>query len=695
MTRFSLAISLIILFLGNTACARWGGSFQGIGKPSFKVSLKCENVRDIKKGFLIVHVNHKELTKDLESRTVNKYIENLDRARIYFTAQDVAKLKKDMKGVFEEVRLGRCDKILSARGFYKNKVRDRVNYAKKVLNPKSFKFDKSTSILLDPEKRGWAKDQKELEKLHRKYIQYQISNRLISDKKIDEALSLLTKSYDRGLKYLSKQSEADIYAGYLNAFSHSLDPHTGYFDAEQWEDFKISMSLQLQGIGATLRPEDGFTVVENLLKGGAAYKSNKVKPDDKIIAVGQYKNNKALEMVNVVDMELRDVVKKIRGEKGTKVQLKIMRKEKDKSKEFAITLVRDKVELEDQSAQIHYETRNINGVNRKIGIINLPSFYSSSKRDGRSCAQDVENLIVEAKQKKVEGLVLDLSNNGGGSLDDAVKLAGLFFGTGNVVKQSQKNKRLRPIPLKDVNPEVNWSGPLVLLTSRVSASASEILAGTLRDYDRAIIVGGDHTFGKGTVQQVIDLTDGLGAIKVTVGMFFTPSGYSTQHRGVNSHIVLPSELDEAEIGEDTMDYSLPPKKIASFISPGAFVKKGKGAWSKVKAKTIETLKKRSQERVQVSKDFIEILAENKKAATEKNKPLVLGDSFDDRKDRNAEYEKKRNMTDAQKMAEYKKRADIKEAINVVTDFVDITKNVSLKLAKNKKMPASVEPVKAQ
>lgn len=687
MLRVLVGLGLFSLIFTNSACAKWGGPL--LGSPSFKVDLKCENVRDIKKGFLIAHVNNKEMTPELESRTINKYIENLDRARIYFTAQDVARLKKDLSGVFAEIQKGKCTKILSARGFYKTRVRERVAFAKKILNPKKFKYDKTTAILLDPKKRGWAKNKKALEELQTRYIQYQISNRLISDKKIDEAIQLLTRSYDRGLKHLSNQSEADIYTGYLNAFSHSLDPHTGYFDAEQWEDFKISMSLQLQGIGATLTSEDGFTKVESLLKGGAAYKSEKVKAKDKIVAVGQFKDGKPQELVNVIDMELRNVVKQIRGPKGTKVRLKLMRKEKDKTKELVVTLVRDKVELEDQSAQITYHNNSINGVPRKIGVINLPSFYSSSAKNGRSCAQDVEKLIGEAKAKGVEGLVLDLSQNGGGSLDDAVKLAGLFFKTGNVVKQSQKNKRLRPIPLKDTNPEVNWSGPLVLLTSRVSASASEILAGTLKDYNRAVIVGGDHTYGKGTVQQVIELAQGLGALKVTVGMFFTPSGYSTQHRGVSSHIMLPSELDEAEIGEDTMDYSLPPKKIASFISPDAFVAKGKGAWSKVAEKTIGVLKSRSANRVSLSKDFKEIIDENKKMAAEKNQPLVLGESFEDRKDANDEFEKKRDMTDAQKLAEYKKRADVREAVNIVNDFIDITKNVSLKLAKNQKAPASV------
>jgi carboxyl-terminal processing protease len=234
--------------------------------------------------------------------------------------------------------------------------------------------------------------------------------------------------------------------------------------------------------------------------------------------------------------------------------------------------------------------------------------------------------------------------------------------------------------LKDTDSAVNWSGPLVILTSRISASASEILAGALKDYDRAVVVGADHTFGKGTVQQVIPLAPGLGALKVTIGMFFTPGGFSTQHRGVSSHIVFPSEFeaDEEEYGEKMLDYSLPPKQIDAFLSDGAYVKEGEGKWEKVDAKVVETLKKRSSERVVKDKEFNDIKQKIAKRKAE-SKEIVLEDSFKDLKERKSESDKKKNWTDAEKKADYLKRADVNEAINVAVDMVDVRNKIPLKV----------------
>ena len=674
MIRFAFLFTFFIIAPLFSAQAQWG-LFD-----SKKVSLKCENLRDIKKGFLIAHINMSKMSPALEEKTVKQHIENLDPMKIYFSAADIKKLTSDLKGIFTNVNKGKCDKIFAVQEFYKKKVKARVDYAKSRLN-KSFKFDKSVQIVLDPDKRGYAKNAKELKQLQEKYLHFQVSNRLITGKKAGEAVDLVRRSYDRGMRKVTKLSKEDVLSNYLNAFAHSLDPHTSYFSADVLEDFEIQMSLSLEGIGATLTLEDGFTVVDSLVKGGAADRSGLIQPKDKIIAVGQYKGKKPQELENVVEWELRDVVRKIRGEKGSKVQLKILRKAKGKMTNKLVTLVRDEIKLEDEAAQISYVKRENNGVKRKIGIINLPSFYADSKKGGRSSAADVKKLIKEAREKKVDGLVLDMSSNGGGSLSDAVELAGLFFRTGNVVKQSSKNPRLKPIPLKDVDRTVDWPGPLVVLTSRISASASEIVAGTLKDYERAVVVGGDHTFGKGSVQQVIPLAPGLGALKVTVGMFFTPGGFSTQHRGVESHIGFPSALDDKEIGEKTLDYSLPPKKITSFLSKGAYVTSGPDAWKKIDKKTIAKLKARSLKRIGKDKDFQEIVTEVKKAKAEESKPLIIGETLEERKDKNDEFEKKKNMTDKEELAEYLKRPDIRESVNILTDLIDVYGKVPLKIAK--------------
>ncbi len=659
--------------------------------PGKSTSLKCENLRDIKKGFLIAHINTSKLTPSLESRTIKQHLESFDPMKIYFSKADIDDLTKKMKNIFANIDKGKCDQLFSVQDFYVAKVKERVAFAQSKLK-KDFKFDKSVRIVLDPDKRGYAKDKAELEKLQEKYIHFQVSNRLVTGKKIKEAIELVSKSYDRGIRKLEKYKSDDVLVGYLNSFAHSLDPHTSYFSADALEDFEIQMSLSLEGIGATLTPEDGFTVVDSLVKGGAADRSGKIFPKDKIIAVGQFKNERPQAFENVVEWDLRDVVRLIRGKKGTKVRLKILRTQKGKTDHVTVTLVRDQVKLEDEAAQLTYLNKEVNGVRRKVGLINLPSFYASSKGD-RSSARDVKNLIKQAKAENVDGLILDMSQNGGGSLSDAVDLAGLFFKTGNVVKQSSKNPRLKPIPLQDEDEEVDWDGPLVVLISRVSASASEIVAGALKDYDRAIIVGADHTFGKGSVQQVIPLSPGLGALKVTVGMFFTPGGFSTQHRGVYSHVVLPSALDDKEIGEKTLPYSLPPKKIDKFISRSAFVSNGPGRWEKVQESTIKKLAKRSAVRVKTDKEFQEIIDEVKKAREEEEKGIVLGDSFDDRKDKKEEFDKKKSLSKKEEIAEYHKRPDVREAVNVLVDLIDVQGKVPLKLAKDtkKKAPASTKP----
>ncbi len=294
----------------------------------------------------------------------------------------------------------------------------------------------------------------------------------------------------------------------------------------------------------------------------------------------------------------------------------------------------------------------------------------------------MKRLITEAKKKGIDGLVLDLSTNGGGSLDDAVKIAGLFFKTGNVVKQSQSGGR-DALVLPDVDSTVNYQGPLVILTSRLSASASEIVSGTLKDYKRAVVVGGKQTFGKGSVQSVEPLPPGLGALKTTVGMFFTPGGYSTQHRGVYGDIAFPTAYLADEIGENSLDYSLPPKKIKSFLSSTAYVPSGKGVWSKVDKRLISSLKKKSLARIAKDKEFKEIVEERKKLE-KKSHAITVGEIISSKKEseekRDKDEDKKGIASKAKKREKYLKRADVLEAVNIMFDFVKV-KSGSRKLSK--------------
>lgn len=599
---------------------------------SARADLDCQFIYHISQGYLNQHISFDKESANLEQRTISQYVEKLDVSKIYLLQSDVDKIKSALARVFANIRNQNCKPLVDAQDILIQRVDERVNFAKEYLGP-SFKYDPKTEITLDPEKRVFPKDKKEADEFQKKYIQFQVSNYIATKISVNEARANVLKSYERVQKRIKAIAKDDIYANYLDAFARSLDPHSSFFSRDVLEDFEISMKLSLEGIGATLTSQDGFTVVDQLIPGGAAQLSGKVKPKDKITAVGQGDKG---AMENVIDMDLRDVVKKIRGEKGTKVRLLILRK--SEKAPITVTLVRNQIRLEDEAASITYLDREVNGEKKKIGLLNLPSFYSGSRKGERSSADDVKKILKEAKEKKVDALVLDLSFNGGGSLEDAVKISGLFFKTGNVVKQSSRDPSRSEIELRDEDSAVDYSGPLVILTSRISASASEIVAGTLKDYRRAVVVGGDHTFGKGSVQSVIPLPRKLGALKVTVGMFFTPGGNSTQHRGVDSDVVFPSLYSTDEIGEKTLDYSLPPKRLKSFISNEAFVNSGEDAWKPIAASIIDRLKETSKNRIENSKEFKKIAEDIKKNET-RGKTIVIADLMKEREDREKEKDK--------------------------------------------------------
>jgi carboxyl-terminal processing protease len=663
---------------------------------SSQALLTCKNVDKIQRVFLSQHIKFKDPNPELEDRTVEQYVKHLDAAKIYLLEPDIVEIKKDMKGVFEQLANENCTALDKVQELYLKRVQERAEYAKKALAEKKFKFDPKTELALDPETRQFPKTKAESDAFHQKYLQFQISNYVATGMKQAEAQEHVVRNYERVVKRVKDTTKEDIYSGYLDSFGRALDPHSSYFSLESLEDFEIQMSLSLEGIGATLSSQDGFTTIEQLIDGGSAKASGHLKPQDKIVAVGQIASKGEVgEMENVVEMDLRDVVRKIRGPKGTKVRLQILRKKADGVAErFTVDLTRDKIKLEDDAASITYIDRDVNGEKKKIAVLNLPSFYADAKRGGRSSASDVKALLKKANAEGADSLVLDLSQNGGGSLDDAVKLAGLFFKVGNVVKQSSRDPAQGELALDDRDPAVDWAGPLVVLTSRISASASEIVAGTLKDYQRAVIVGGDQTFGKGSVQSVVPLPTGLGAVKVTVGMFFTPGGYSTQWRGVEGDVVWPGAYATDDVGEKHLDYSLPAAQIKPFLSPDAYVTSGSGAWKKIEGPVVAQLKSRSQVRVAKNSEFTKIAEELKKSKDkEKNKVIKLAESLKDSEKKKGEENKKKDMNKAEKLTDYTKRADIQEAVNVAADLLALERGVVL-TENTVKLPTAEEKKKA-
>lgn len=637
-------------------------------KKRFGSELSCVHVPSIEEAYLNYHIIFSQKTPELEKRVIDQFLKNQDNLKIYLTLEDTQKIRTFMKGLFEKTKKVDCQFLTDTQNLLLKKVKDRIQFVKATLG-NSYKLDKTVSFVYDPDKREWAKTDKELETYLKEYIHFQVATYLAMDMTLKVAKTKVIKNYERALKRLSEKKEDDLIVGYLDAYARSLDPHTSFFSKDYLTDFEIQMSLELEGIGATLSSQDGFTVVEQLVPGGAAALSKQIDPQDKIIAVAQSKSGK---FEDVIDMDLSDVVKKIRGKAGTQVRLKILRKSGEKTKRVEVTLTRAKVNLEDEAASITYIEKTLNGEKKKIGIINLPSFYADARRNGRSSAEDVKKLLKDARTHGASGLVLDLSTNGGGSLNDAVELAGLFFKTGNVVKQSSKSKGKEEITLSDTDPAVDWSGPLVVLTSRISASASEIVSGTLKDYKRAIIVGGDHTFGKGSVQQVVPINGNLGALKVTVGMFYIPGGKSTQHGGVEGDIVLPGVFSNDEMGEKTLDYSLPPSTLAPFISKSAYVTEGPDQWLPIRTEWIKPLQEKSKKRVEASKEFQKIIADVEKAK-KRGKLMKVSDILSDKseKEKRDKQKAKRTMNKNEKMAEYLKRPDIEEASAVLVDLMEL------------------------
>ena len=654
--------------------------------------LECRHVAPILKSYLQRHVNYSTASTNLEKRTVDQFVKKLDSAKLYLLKKDIAKIKSLMTKVFAKTSSKDCAAIEKTQKLVKKRLAERVAFAKQLLGPK-FKYNKNTSLFLDPDKRKRPTTKKQAQDFLKRYIQFQISNYLATDEPLEKAKELVIRSYERNQRRMANLKLDDLYAVFIDSFAHALDPHSSYFSRDALKDFEIQMSLSLEGIGASLSSRDGFTVIEQLIAGGAAYKSGKLKPKDKIVAVGQGEKGK---FENVIEMDLKEVVKKIRGKKGSLVRLTVTRKSGGTTKRFIVKLVRDKISLEDDAASVTYQTKKMGLKTHKVALITLPSFYADSRGTGRTASKDIKKLLKQVKKEKADAVVFDLSTNGGGSLDDAVRVAGLFFAKGNVVKQSYRDPNRPEVALSDSDATVDYNGPLVILTSPISASASEIVSGTLKEYRRAVIVGSKHTFGKGTVQSVEPLMGGkLGAIKTTVGMFFTAGGKSTQLHGVVSDISFPSIYDSSEIGEKTLDYSLPPKTIKPFLSAEAYVPEGPGAWDMVSRSMIRQLKKQSKKRVAANKDFKKIVEDLNKAKKKQNKKIVLSELMKTREDVKKEQKEKgedpdKVLTAEEKKEKYLERAEIQEAIGIAFDMADLLKHRKIKMGENRrvKKPAS-------
>jgi len=579
--------------------------------PSFTqgANLECGYIPKIIELFLKNHYQYHKLSDELKSRTTDQLIKRMDPSKTVLLESDLPQLKEQLVKAFDSANSGDCNPLNSTKDLWQSRAAESEKIVKEIL-ANNYQLNEQTELILDSKKRNFPKNINEKTALLRKMVDFQIANLLISKVSLSEAKKQLGHRYELVTKRIKEQKPTETISYFIDSFSSSLDPHSNFMGPDEMEDFQIQMRLSLEGIGAVLRYQDGFTVIESLVKGGSADRANILKSKDKIIAVAQEFG----QPVSTIDMDLRDVVKLIRGKKGSKVTLTILRQGKE-TKTFQTTLVRDKIALVDQRAKISYTKETVEGKNYKIGVIELPSFYGTGTKGTPSSSEDIETLLKQANESKVDGIVLNLSRNGGGLLEEAVKIAGLFIQKGGSV--ATKNTASQIDILRDEESRIVYRGPLTVLISRISASASEILAGALKNYKRAIIVGGDHTFGKGSVQSLSDLPAGLGGMKVTTAMFFIPEGKSTQLLGVSSDIVLPSLLNNDDIGEKVLEYALSPQTIASFVSPEANSSNSSLHWNPVTEDQISRLIKKSTDRVSKEPKFIELQKRIEKSKKDK------------------------------------------------------------------------------
>jgi len=513
--------------------------------------------REIFTQLATTHYSSQLIDDQLSQTYLNTYIDRLDASKRFFLATDIDEFQQWLYKLDDLAKRG----DVSAGFYIFNRLRERATQrlqsSIKLLQNKQHKFDFTIdeSILLEPDEREWFKNVKEADDFWRKAMKDSMIRLMLSGKKQQEARDLLIKRYKALLNQYIQRNSKDVFQQYVNAFASLYDPHSSYFTPRSSENFQINMSLSLEGIGAQLTTADEFTEVVDIISGGPADIQGILKPKDKIIGVGQGDE----EIVDVIGWRIDDVVDLIRGEKGSVVRLQI---DTGKSNNKIISIVRDTVKLEEQSAQS--KTFNINNASKdyRIGVIEIPTFYmdfeAARKRDPnyRSTSRDVRKLLKELKEQAVDGIVLDLRNNGGGSLYEATALTDLFIDYGPVVQIRDAKKNIsRDQRAKRV---AYYDGPLIVLINRLSASASEIFAGAIQDYGRGLIVG-SQSYGKGTVQAMSELSSGL--LKLTVSKFYRVSGGSTQHRGIIPDITYPSMFDSNEIGESHLDSPLPWDQI--------------------------------------------------------------------------------------------------------------------------------------
>ncbi len=608
---------------------------------------------------------------------MDQYLDALDPSHLYFIQTDLDEFSKWRK-TLEDDLLDRGDLTAANEIFARllERIDQQLDYVTNALKTEEFTFTGNEMYALDRKKMARPADLDAAKQAWHDRLRYEYLQEKLNKQKPEEIVKVLTRRYSRLGHALHAYDKDDVLEVFLLALAHSYDPHSDYFGKSSYDNFNISMKLSLVGIGAQLQSEDGYCKIVELIPGGPAIKSAKLKPGDRVVAVAQGDK----EPVDVVDMKLDKIVDLIRGQKGTEVRLTILPSDAtDPSTRRVVKLMRDEIKLEESEAKARLiEQPDGKGKMQRLGVIDLPSFYASTDNDGhvlKSTTADVAKLLRKLKAEKVDGIILDLRRNGGGSLDEAIRLTGLFIKQGPVVQVRDSDGKIQVD--RDPDPTVLYDGPMIVLISKFSASASEILAGALQDYDRAAIVGDSSTFGKGTVQTVVQLGPVMqripvkistepGALKLTIQKFFRPSGASTQLKGVVPDVILPSLNNYTDIGEKNLDNPLAWDTI-----PGAPFDK----LNRVQPIARE-LRKRSESRIASDKDFAYLHLE-----IEKFKKLMASKSVSMN-----EAQRIQEKKDAEALAQTRKKELLARPKTTEKDYL-----ITLKLADKPGLPAPMSP----
>ncbi len=584
------------------------------------------------------HLSQSAIDDRISGMLVDGYVKQLDPQKLYFLQADIDAFNQSRSTLDDAVKEGNVDFAYRVFDVFKQRVTTQCELAHQLIDTEH-DFTVDEEMIADPDDRQWAKAQEELNERWRKWIKRELLEFRLDDKTAEEARTDLHKRY-RNIKLMriDQQKPIDTLEIYLTELAKCFDPHSSYMSPNTWEDFEISFRLSLDGIGASLRSDDGYTIVHEIVAGGAADKDGRLKPDDKILGVGQETG----DIVDIYEMKLTDVVRMIRGQKGTIVRLRVKPAAGGDTQVYALT--RQKIELNDQAVRGEIiETQDRIGRTGRIGVIHVPSFYrdfEGAQGGGtfKSASADMARVLQDfTKSGGVDCVVIDLRSNGGGALSEAIEMSGHFIDQGPVVQVKDERGNIKA--LDDEIPGVLYSGPLVVVCNRLAASASEIFAGVIKDYRRGIIVGDTTTHGKGTVQNLMDVAPAQvfrifqpterGKLKLTIQQFYRVNGDSTQNLGVRSDVVLPSLLDHADLGESFLEHALPFDQIKpARYSSGRFVN----------PELVAALQHGSEDRVGRQEDFQELQEVIARYLERKNRKTITLNEAAARAERRAETE---------------------------------------------------------